>query len=60
MQLRRIMGDLVQEENPQASVPNRRNAVVKTAKDVFIFEFKLHGTAEEAFSQIRDLRYADR
>jgi hypothetical protein len=38
----------------------RIDAVVKTAKDIFIFEFKLHGTAEDAMAQIRDLRYAER
>jgi hypothetical protein len=37
----------------------RIDAVVKTAKDIFIFEFKLHGTAEDAMAQIRSMRYAE-
>jgi len=35
----------------------RIDAVVKTADDIFIFEFKLHDTAESAIAQIRDRRY---
>ena len=38
----------------------RIDAVVKTKTDIFLFEFKLHGTAEEAMAQIRDMRYAER
>jgi len=38
----------------------RIDAVVKTATDIFLFEFKLHGTAEEAMAQIRNMRYAER
>ena len=37
----------------------RIDAVVKTHTDIFLFEFKLHGTAEEALSQIHERRYAD-
>lgn len=37
----------------------RIDAVVKTKTDIFIFEFKLSGTAEEAMAQIHDRRYAD-
>jgi hypothetical protein len=37
----------------------RIDAVVKTAKDIFIFEFKLHGIAEDAMAQIRSMRYAE-
>ncbi len=37
----------------------RIDAVVKTKTDIFIFEFKLHGTAEEAIAQIHERRYAD-
>ena len=36
----------------------RIDAVVKTDADVFVFEFKLHGTAEEALQQIHDTEYA--
>ncbi len=35
----------------------RVDAVVKTAGDIFIFEFKLNGTAAEAMAQIRAKRY---
>jgi len=35
----------------------RIDAVVKTASVIFIFEFKLNGTAEEALAQIRQKRY---
>jgi len=38
----------------------RIDAVVKTATDIFIFEFKLDGTAAEAMAQVRDRRYAER
>ena len=37
----------------------RIDAVVKTRTDIFLFEFKLHGTAAEALTQIHDRRYAD-
>jgi len=37
----------------------RIDAVVKTKTDIFIFEFKLSGTAEEAMAQIHKKRYAD-
>ncbi len=37
----------------------RIDAVVKTKTDIFIFEFKLHGTAAKALKQIHDKRYAD-
>ena len=35
------------------------DAVVKTKTDIFIFEFKLLGTAAEAMAQIHKKRYAD-
>ena len=38
----------------------RTDAVVETAKRVFVFEFKLHGTAEEALAQIRDKKYHEK
>ena len=37
----------------------RIDAVIKTGTDIFIFEFKLHGTAREALDQIRETRYAE-
>ncbi len=37
----------------------RIDTVVKTKQDIFIFEFKLHGSAEEAMAQIHKKRYAD-
>ena len=36
----------------------RIDAVLKTAEKIFIFEFKLNGTAEEALAQIQEKRYA--
>jgi len=38
----------------------RIDAVVKTDTRIYLFEFKLHGTAEEALSQIRDKRYSEK
>ena len=35
----------------------RIDAVVKTADDIFVFEFKLHDSAGAAMEQIRDKRY---
>jgi len=35
----------------------RIDGVVKTADDIFIFEFKLHDSAESAMAQIRERRY---
>ncbi|OHD77698.1 MAG: hypothetical protein A3J97_17375, partial [Spirochaetes bacterium RIFOXYC1_FULL_54_7] len=37
----------------------RIDAVIKTATDIFIFEFKLNGSAAQALAQIRDKRYAE-
>ncbi len=36
----------------------RIDAVAKTADHIYIFEFKLHGTAEDAMRQIHDKQYA--
>ena len=36
----------------------RIDAVVKTDADIFVFEFKLRGTPEEALQQIHDRQYA--
>jgi hypothetical protein len=38
----------------------RMDAVVKTATDIFLFEFKLHESAESALAQIRTVHYAER
>jgi len=38
----------------------RIDAVVKTAARIFVFEFKLHGTAEEALQQIHQRRYHEK
>jgi hypothetical protein len=35
----------------------RIDAIVKTATDIFVFEFKLDGTARRAMEQIRKMRY---
>ena len=36
----------------------RIDAVIRTDSNIFVFEFKLHGTAQEAMDQIRDRGYA--
>ena len=38
----------------------RIDAVIKTTKNIFIIEFKIRGTAQEAIQQIKDRRYADK
>jgi hypothetical protein len=38
----------------------RIDAVVKTKSDIFVFEFKLTGTAKKAMAQIREKRYFER
>jgi hypothetical protein len=38
----------------------RIDAVVKTKTDIFVFEFKLTGTAKKAMAQIREKRYFER
>ena len=37
----------------------RIDAVIKTADHIYIFEFKLSGTAEQAMAQIHDKQYAE-
>ena len=39
------------------SALGRADAVVKTANAVYVFEFKLNGTAEEALAQIDNRGY---
>lgn len=34
------------------------DAVVQTPKFIYVFEFKLHGTAEQAMTQIEEKGYA--
>lgn len=39
------------------SAAGRADAIVKTPKYIYVFEFKLNGTAEEALQQIDDKGY---
>lgn len=52
----KLMGQFTQAE--VHSVQGRADAIVQTPKYVYVFEFKLNGTAEEAIQQINDKRYA--
>lgn len=49
------MGQFTQAEIRTAI--GRADAVVKTADYIYVFEFKLHGTAEEALKQIDERGY---
>ena len=49
------MGQYVKAE--VRSSKGRADAVVKTKDHIFVFEFKLNGTAEEAIQQINDKGY---
>ncbi|QIU96480.1 ATP-binding protein [Bacteroides faecium] len=51
----KLMGQFTQAEVRTAK--GRADAVVKTADYIYVFEFKLHGTAEEALKQIDDKGY---
>lgn len=51
----KLMGQFVQAE--VRSARGRADAVVKTPKYIYVFEFKLNGTAEEAVQQIEDRGY---
>ena len=53
----KLMGQFTQAEVHSAK--GRADAVVQTPKYVYIFEFKLNGTAEEAMRQINDKGYAE-
>ena len=53
----KLMGQFTQAEVHSAK--GRADAVVQTPKYVYIFEFKLNGTAEEALRQINDKGYAE-
>ncbi len=52
----RLVGTAVETET-RTNI-GRIDAVIKTRTDIFIFEFKLHGSAEEAMRQIREKQYA--
>lgn len=51
----KLMGQFTNVE--VRSVRGRADAVVKTPKFIYVFEFKLNGTAEEALQQIDDKGY---
>lgn len=51
----KLMGQFTQAE--VRSARGRADAVVKTPKYIYVFEFKLSGTAEEALQQIEDKGY---
>jgi len=51
-----LLGQFLQTELKSAK--GRADAVVWTATHIFVFEFKLNGTAEEALSQIDAKGYA--
>ena len=51
----RLMGQFAETE--VRSAHGRADAIVKTADYLFVFEFKLNGTAEEALQQIGDRGY---
>ena len=51
----KLMGQFTQAEVRTAR--GRADAVVKTADYIYVFEFKLHGTAEEALRQIDEKGY---
>lgn len=51
----KLMGQFTQSEVRTAT--GRADAVVKTPDYIYVFEFKLHGTAEEALKQIDEKGY---
>ena len=53
----KLMGQFTQAE--VRSAKGRADAVVQTPDYVYVFEFKLNGTAEEALQQINEKGYAD-
>jgi hypothetical protein len=52
----KLLGAAVETETRTAT--GRLDAVVKTPERIFIFEFKLGGTAKDALQQIKDKHYA--
>ena len=53
----KVMGQFTQAE--VHSSKGRADAIVQTPDYVYVFEFKLNGTAEEALQQINDKGYAE-
>jgi len=51
----KLLGQFIESEVKSAI--GRADAVVKTADSIFVFEFKLNGTAEEAMAQIDEKGY---
>ena len=47
-----------QVESEVHSAQGRADCIVKTQKYIYIFEFKLNGTAQEVLQQIEDKQYA--
>ena len=52
----KLMGQFTQAEVHSAK--GRADAIVRTPNYVYVFEFKLNGTAEEALQQINEQGYA--
>ena len=52
----KLIGAMIEAESRTSL--GRIDAVVKTAGHIYIFDFKLRGTAEEALQQIREKQYA--
>ena len=52
----KLMGQFTQAEIHSAK--GRADAIVKTPNYIYVFEFKLNGTAENALKQIEDKGYA--
>lgn len=53
----RLLGLLVEVE--VSTNKGRIDAILGTPDTIYIFEFKLHGTSQEALDQIRERRYAE-
>lgn len=53
----KLLGAVIEAET--STNIGRIDALVKTDRDIFLFEFKLNGTAEQALEQIRAHRYAE-
>lgn len=53
-----LMGQFVEVETPSSA--GRTDCLVKTEKAIYIFEFKLKESAEDALNQIKEKNYAER
>ena len=53
-----LMGQFVEVETPSSA--GRTDCLVKTEKAIYIFEFKLKESAEDALKQIKEKNYAER